>query len=96
MEIKFGYYINLDERGSFAADVRNPDGDTIFDIKAGNELDEDESSIFDDGFMKDKNDLEGLTEYLIDLEVIPDGAEVVLPAEFEANCTSMSGETYGR
>lgn len=66
----FEYFINLDERGSFYADVRNPQGKTVFEIKAGNELAEDESSIFEDGFMQDKNDLSGLTEYLQDLQVI--------------------------
>lgn len=45
----FEYFINLDERGSFYADVRNPQGETVFEIKVGNELSEDESSIFDDG-----------------------------------------------
>lgn len=66
----FEYFINLDERGSFYADVRNPNGETVFEIKSGNELPEDCSDIFQDGFMKHKNDLAGLTEYLQDLQVI--------------------------
>jgi len=64
------YYINLDERGSFYADVRNPSGKTIFEIKAGNELKEGEISIFEDGFMKDKNDIAGLKDYLVTLGIM--------------------------
>ena len=63
------YHINLHERGSFYADVRR-DGETIFEIKAGNELREDENSIFEDGFMRNERDMLGLREYLIDLQVI--------------------------
>jgi len=66
----FLYYINLDERGSFCADVRNSSGETIFEIKAGNELAEGEVSIFDDGFMADKNDIAGLTDYLRSMAII--------------------------
>jgi hypothetical protein len=73
----FLYYINLDERGSFSADVRNTSGETIFEIKAGNELGENESSIFDDGFMKDKNDLAGLTTYLRSLNTIGQSDKIV-------------------
>jgi hypothetical protein len=62
----------LDERGSFSADVRNSSGETVYDIKAGNELAENESSIFDDGFMKHKDDLDGLTSYLKSLSIIGD------------------------
>lgn len=66
---KLEYFINLNERGSFYADVRR-DGKTIYEIWAGNELKEDETSIFEDGFMKNPRDLSGLTEYLNDLGLI--------------------------
>lgn len=62
--MKYFYHINLNERGSFNADVRNEDGKTIFEIKAGNELEEGESSIFEDGFMKHHKDVDGLAEYM--------------------------------
>lgn len=68
--MKYEYYINLDERGSFYADVRDPSGKTVFEIKAGNELDEGESSIFDDGFMFDADDIGGLESYLKDLGIL--------------------------
>ena len=75
---RFEYHINLDERGSFYADVRNAaTNETVFEIKAGNELGEDETSIFEDGFMRDKHDMDGLTSYLTDLGIIPQGAEIV-------------------
>jgi hypothetical protein len=64
------YFINLDERGSFYADVRNASGKTLFEIKDGNELGEGETSIFEDGFMKNKDDLTGLKEYLISLGIM--------------------------
>ncbi len=79
----FGYYIDLDERGDFVADVRNTEGKTVFEIRAGNSLHEDESSIFEDGFMRDKNDVSGLTEYLRSMEVIPRDAQVLPMQEFE-------------
>lgn len=73
----FQYFINLDERGSFSADVRNEQGETVFTIKAGDELAEDETSIFEDGFMRDKNDLEGLREHLMELGIMEIGQNLV-------------------
>ncbi|MDR2032817.1 MAG: hypothetical protein LBP86_11350 [Azoarcus sp.] len=67
----FHYHVNLDERGSYDADVRSPDGQTVFEIRAGNLLDEGESSIFEDGFMRHGKDMDGLTDYLRQLYVIP-------------------------
>lgn len=55
------YYINLDERGEFFADVRRDDK-TIFEIKG--------SEIFEDGFMKHKNDLIGLSQHLYELGIL--------------------------
>ncbi len=58
----YRYWINLDERGEFCADVRNPQGDTVFEIHG--------FDIFEDGFMKNKHDVNGLEEYLRDLGII--------------------------
>lgn len=80
----YGYYIDLDERGDFRADVRDESGKTVFEILAGDSLEEDETSIFDDGFMRNTNDLSGLTKHLIDLGVIPAGSDVLPRGEFEA------------
>lgn len=66
----YTHHINLDERGSYSADVRNPEGATVFEIKDGDELDEDETSIFEDGWMKHKHDIGGLEACLRELGVI--------------------------
>lgn len=79
----YGYYINLDERGDFYADVRDAGGRSVYEIHAGNSLGEDESSIFDDGYMRDKHDIAGLTEYLRSLGVIEQDAEIKKMADFE-------------
>ena len=56
----FTYYINLDERGEFNADVRNWQGRTVFEIPDAQSL----TSLIDDGFMTGKDDLVGLHAYL--------------------------------
>jgi len=66
----FEYFINLDERGSFYADVRDNSGNTVFEIKAGNELGEDETSIFEDGYMNHPEDLCNLADYLRNLNIM--------------------------
>lgn len=86
----FGYYINLDERGSFYADVRDEKGKTVFEIKAGNELEEDETSIFDDGYMKHKNDLTGLHGYLVELGIITQRDKLLDSADFERALSQSS------
>ena len=64
----FKYFINLDERGEFYADVRNPQGDTVFEIKG--------FDIFEDGFMNDKADMGGLKEYLVSLGIMTDDQQL--------------------
>lgn len=72
---RYGYYINLDERGEFFADVRNSNEDSIFEING--------LEIFDDGFMKNKNDIKGLQEYLIYLGIINKDDDILTMHEFE-------------
>lgn len=79
----YGYFIDLDERGSFLADVRDLDGKTVFEVRAGDSLGEDETSLIDDGFMRDTRDISGLTDYLRSMNVIPSHASVVTMQEFE-------------
>lgn len=74
--LQFTYHINLDERGSFCADVRNSEEETVFTIKSGDELPEGETSIFEDGFMKHKDDMSGLEDYLMEMGIIPIGATI--------------------
>jgi hypothetical protein len=56
------YYINLDERGDFYADVRTKSGKTVFEIKG--------FDIFEDGFMRNKKDMKGLEEHLVSLKIM--------------------------
>lgn len=65
----YEYFINLDERGDFSADVRNSNGKTVFDIEGG--------EIFEDGFMRHKNDIAGLEGYLKELGIIPKGGRLI-------------------
>jgi len=83
----FGYYINLDERGDFYADVRDANGQTVFEIRSGASLNEGDSSIFEDGFMRDKHDISGLTDYLRDIGVIGKSANVIDSSSFERHLT---------
>lgn len=73
----FSYYIDLDERGSFFAHVENSAGTEVFRILAGEELPEDETSIFEDGYMKHKEDLTGLKDYLITLGIMKPNQNLV-------------------
>ena len=61
----YEYYVNLDERGEFFADVRSADGDTVFEIHG--------FDVFEDGFMSHKRDTEGLLDYLIFLGIAAKG-----------------------
>ena len=60
--IKYEYFINLDERGEFFADVRTPEGTTVFEIKG--------FEIFQDGCMNHAEDLCNLADYLRDLGIM--------------------------
>ena len=55
----YRYFINLDERGEFYADVRNIRDSSIFEIKG--------FDIFEDGWMRHKHDMDGLKRYLVHL-----------------------------
>lgn len=68
--IDYIYYINLDERGQFYADVRNPDTDeSIYEIKIGYGEDEDNNPI-EDGYMRHTEDIIGLEKYLKEMGII--------------------------
>lgn len=72
----YQYFVNADERGTFNADVRNFQGKSIFEINIeGGESKP--SDIFEDGYMKHKNDIAGLTEYLRDVDIIGIHDEII-------------------
>lgn len=76
-----GYYINLDERGDFYADVRDPSGTTLFELHA----EEDGAiALIEDGFMRHKSDLTGLQDHLVSLGLIGKEAELLTSERFEA------------
>jgi hypothetical protein len=78
--LNFGYYINLNERGSFNADVRDMDGKTLLEVAS----DEDgEVWQVEDGFMKDCSDVSGLTEYAVSAGILPAGAQIHSRSKFE-------------
>lgn len=79
----YGYFINLNERGHFDADVRDISGKTVFEIKSGLSLPRGESDLFDDGFMKHAHDLGGLEKHLKDINVIPAEARLFGRQAFE-------------
>ncbi|MGX9960583.1 hypothetical protein ACW0US_17695 [Xanthomonas euvesicatoria] len=91
----FGYYINLEERGSFLADVRNQDGETVFEVRAGDELGDGETSIFDDGYMRDKDDLSGLSGYLVELGIIQAEDKLLAMDDFERALDSSLDDDHG-
>ncbi len=76
-DAEYYHHVNLDERGSYFADVRKADGETIFEIRAGDSLEEGETSIFEDGFMKNADDMAGLRNYLESLGIIPEGSRMI-------------------
>ncbi|CAN7526288.1 hypothetical protein LJR168_003779 [Pseudoxanthomonas sp. LjRoot168] len=88
----FGYYIDRQERGGFTADVRNEAGATVYEVRAGNELGPDETSIIDDGFMKHATDMDGLQEYLIQLNIMQPGDELMMYPGFEAALEEREAE----
>ena len=62
----FEYFINLDERGSFNADVRTETGKTVYEIANVEEL----TDVIETGYMKNSKDLKGLKEYLVLLGIM--------------------------
>ncbi len=79
----FGYYIDLDERGDFYADVRDQAGKTIYEIRIDGGDDDAGSNLFEDGFMSNKNDIAGLERHLRDMGSIPADGRVLASASFE-------------
>jgi len=65
----YEYYINLDERGEFNADVRDADGKTVFEF---------DGEFFDYGWMDSKQDVVGLNEYLRTMNIIPSNSRTVV------------------
>lgn len=67
--LQYEYFINLDERGEFYADVRDSEGKTVFEMFG--------FDMFEDGFMAHKKDIAGLGQYLRDVSIIPESADLI-------------------
>lgn len=81
MEILYGFYVNLDEREAFFADVRDRAGNTVFELRSG---DDGRIDLVEDGFMRHGRDIGGLRTYLVGTGVIPGTAELLAMESFEA------------
>lgn len=79
-DLTFGFYINLNERGSFYGDLRNMDGTTVLEIKSN---DDGEIDLIEDGYLKHNQDLAGIAEYAVTVGLIPAGASVLSSNDFE-------------
>lgn len=80
----YSYVVNLNERGCFSASVYDSNEKSVYEVRGGDELGEDESSLVDDGFMRHMEDLDGLTSYLQSLDAIPAGARILPEKEYES------------
>ena len=79
----FTYTIDIDERGEFRATVYGPDDREVLEI---------DDSIFEDGYMRHKNDLRGLAEYLEVLKIGGPGTQVRTASIKTAAKSPVSGE----
>ena len=62
----YKYYVNLDERGEYYADIRDGQDNTVWEVNT-----EGMSELIDDGFMNHKDDLSSLEAYLIEVGIFP-------------------------
>lgn len=69
----YKYYINLDERGEFYANVREDGGKIVFEITDYDHLWE----LIEGAWMEDKQDTHGLREYLIQNHIMTDEDRLV-------------------
>jgi hypothetical protein len=88
----YKYVIDLDERGQFQAHVEDHGGKTVWEVSYPEYYQDDEtgeemenSTIFDDGYMKNTEDVEGLENYLKQVGTMPQEAELKSEEDFEEN-----------
>ena len=83
-EIRFIFYriVDLDERGLYRAHIEDEEGRIVFEYSNEEEVFDDEGEptgeviygeipMIADGYMKHKDDIEGLENYLKEMEIIP-------------------------
>ena len=78
------YYliVDLDERGEYKASVYNPEDKVVFRIESAEEM----NDMIESGYLKAQadEDLDGLTQYLMEMEIIPNYSQVYSEDEFES------------
>jgi hypothetical protein len=79
----FGYFVNLNERGSFNADLRDADDNSLMTV-SNDESEDGAIALVEDGYMKHGEDLSGLAAYAIQMGIIPAGSSVLPAKDFEA------------
>lgn len=79
-ELKYSYH---EERGEFVASLTDEMGNVIWSVRYPDYYEDDEtgeliqcSTIFDDGYMKNPDDINGLYHYLLDMGLIADDDEI--------------------
>jgi hypothetical protein len=90
----FYLVVNLDERGLYSADVRNPYDEIVYSIKSTEQM----NQLIEDGFLKYKadQDLNRLTKYLMKLDIIPNGSQIYSQEEFENSMEKGFGDYYAK
>jgi hypothetical protein len=78
MPTVYGLYINLDERGSFNADVRDLNDKTIFQV-----IDDDAFEMSEQGLIRDLHSPDDYEDYMRDVGLIPKGGHVYDMGKFE-------------
>lgn len=79
MPTVYGLYINLDERGSFNADVRDLNDKTLFQIEDG-----DAFEMHEQGLIRDLRNPDDYEDYMRDVGLIPKTGHVYDMAKFES------------
>lgn len=81
----YGYFINLDERGEFHADIRDQDDNTMMEVTnraSGDEDCEGEIWLVEAGYMRHGRDIAGLEAYAKQMKIIPDDGQLLTSDEF--------------
>lgn len=89
----YGYYVNRSDIYDFYADVRNEDGQTIFEVKTA--VEESVWEFSADEFMDHVNDIAGLQEHLIEMGIIRHNGEVMTFDRFEAELDLRQADRPG-
>lgn len=96
IDLYFGYSVDLDERGSFRASVRNSRDECVFTVLGGDALPEDCTDLVTDGFMRHLRDLDGLRDHLQALGVMPGGAHLLDIDEAERRVDKLIEQHWKR